>query len=336
MTNTATLQNFLKRGLKLRQLRLLLALDNHRHVGRVADALSITQPAVSKALAELEQGLGVQLFLRTPKGLEPTSEGSCLARYAEIIEEDLQRAALALESVNRPQVRRVSLGVMHGGTPIVGPTLERLRKKHPPATPLDLTVHEAPIDTLLPLLRSGRLDIAVGAPPESSTIADLQVTPLYVDSMVWIISPHHPMAKSSCIRLQDLSDYIWVMTPRASRRRALVDAALRRQGVVEPAQVVETLSHETILSLVQRQNAVALVMGGLARSFESRGLVQILDIEMSQVIQVVAMTRQQPQPSTAALELLDCLAEQAASSSFGLQGGIVALQGVPVDVSADG
>lgn len=310
-------QNFLQRGLKLRQLRLLLALDHHRHVGRVAEALNITQPAVSKALAELEQGLGMPLFLRTPKGLEPTAEGTCLTRYAEIIDEDLQRAALALESVSRPRARRVALGVMHGVTPMVGPTLERWRAKHPPDTPFNLAVHEGPIDSLLPLLRSGRLDVAVGAPPESSTITDLQVTPLFSDNMVWIIAPTHPMASTRRLRLQDLSDCIWVMTPRVSRRRALVDAALRRHGVAEPAQVVETLSHETILGLLQRQNAVALVMRWLARSFESRGLVRVLDIEMSQVLQVVAFTRQQPPPSAAARELVACLAEQAASSSFG-------------------
>ena len=311
MTKPLAIQNFVKRGLKLRQLRLLLVLDTHRHVGRVAEVMNITQPAVSKALAELEQGLGLTLFLRTPKGLEPTPEGTCLIRHAEAVEENLLRAAQALESITQSAVWRVSLGVMHGATPMIAPTLERWRAKH--SHSFNLMVQEAPIDTLLPLLRSGRLDVAIGSPPESSTTADLQITPLFVDNMVWVIAPQHPLASSACISLKDLQPYIWVMTPRIARRRALVDAALRRHGVTASVHVVETLSHEIILGLVLQQNAAALVMSRVARSFESRGLVRVLDIEMSQTLQVAAFTRLQPPPSAFALELVGYLTEQAAS-----------------------
>ena len=171
----------------------------------------------------------------------------------------------------------------------------------------------AAICVTLPLLRSGRLDVAIGSPPESSTTADLQITPLFVDNMVWVIAPQHPLASSACISLKDLQPYIWVMTPRIARRRALVDAALRRHGVTASEHVVETLSHEIILGLVLQQNAAALVMSRVARSFESRGLVRVLDIEMRQTLQVAAFTWLQPPPSAFALELVGYLTEQAAS-----------------------
>jgi len=63
---------FLQRALTLRHMRLLLAVEELRQVGRVATALSISQPAVSKALAEIERGVGVTLFDRTPRGMLPT------------------------------------------------------------------------------------------------------------------------------------------------------------------------------------------------------------------------------------------------------------------------
>ena len=71
---------FLQRALTLRHMRLLIALEEMRQVGRVATALSISQPAVSKALAEIESGIGVPLFERTPNGMLPTAHGACLLR----------------------------------------------------------------------------------------------------------------------------------------------------------------------------------------------------------------------------------------------------------------
>ena len=71
---------YLRRGLTLRHLHLLVELDETRHVGKVAAAMHVSQPAISKALAELEGGIGVSLFDRTPRGLVPTEHGARLVQ----------------------------------------------------------------------------------------------------------------------------------------------------------------------------------------------------------------------------------------------------------------
>lgn len=315
MPEIGKLQGFLHRRLKLRQLKLLLALDEFRHVGRVAEVLHVTQPAVSRTLAELERGLGVALFTRTPKGLEPTPQGVCLIRHAQAIEEDLHRAAQALASMAQADAWQVAVGVMHGAAPVIGLAMERWRQQHPEQKAFHLTVHEGAVDTLITMLRAGKFDLVVGAPPESSTVADLQVESLYADHMVWIIARDHPLSARDQVTLADLSASIWVLQPRVSRRRALVDAALRRHRVAVSSQVVESLSHETMLSFVTRQQAAALVSSRLARIFESRGLVKILDIEMNQVLQIAVMTRESQPLSPAAADFKACLAQYTASSS---------------------
>ena len=83
---------FLQRALTLRHMRLLVALEDLRQVGRVAAALNISQPAVSKALAEIENGVGVALFERTPRGMVPTAHGACLLRYAHMMTNEITRA----------------------------------------------------------------------------------------------------------------------------------------------------------------------------------------------------------------------------------------------------
>jgi DNA-binding transcriptional LysR family regulator len=83
--STVQLERYLRAGLTPRALRLVVALDDVRHVGRVAAFLHVTQPAVSKSLGELERGMGVRLFERTTLGLRPTAFGACLVHHARVL-----------------------------------------------------------------------------------------------------------------------------------------------------------------------------------------------------------------------------------------------------------
>jgi hypothetical protein len=76
----AKLDWYIRANLKLRHLQLLVALDDFRSVGRVAAHLNVSQPAVSKTLAMLEEGLEVALFDRSTRGMEPTEQSGTRAR----------------------------------------------------------------------------------------------------------------------------------------------------------------------------------------------------------------------------------------------------------------
>ena len=72
----------LRSNLKLKHLQLVIALDQFRHLGRTAEFLSVTQPAVSRMLAEIENMFGSALFVRSTKGTEPTGTGQTVIRFA--------------------------------------------------------------------------------------------------------------------------------------------------------------------------------------------------------------------------------------------------------------
>ncbi len=91
---------FWRSHFKMRHLRMLTALDEHRHVGRAADALYVSQPAVSRTLAEIETGLGLRLFDRTPAGLVPTPYGERLIEYARHLEIEMFRAREDLKAMD--------------------------------------------------------------------------------------------------------------------------------------------------------------------------------------------------------------------------------------------
>src|SRR6476661_1017112 len=93
----------LRSNIKLRHLQLVVALDEFRHVGKTAEFLSVTQPAVSKMLGEVEQMLGITLFQRSTRGTQPTVAGQSLARFA--------RSVLAGYERTRDEIAALESGV---------------------------------------------------------------------------------------------------------------------------------------------------------------------------------------------------------------------------------
>jgi len=303
------MQKFLRRRLKLSQLRLLVSLDQFRHVGRAADALHVTQPAVSKALAELERGLGMPLFARTPQGLVPTQEGTCLIRYAQSVDENLNRTVSELSAIAQGSTWRLSVGAGHGTTPVVSKALECLQQRKEPDAAFDISIQESPVDLLLPLLRSGKLDILVGAVPDGLG-AEIRVVPLYLDPIVWMVAQDHPLARKMRPDHNDLSNMIWVLPPRTARIRARIDSVLRRYKLSTSARLVETSSFDVLLSMVCDQGAAALLARKRVLSAEARGLVRMLNIKMENLVTPIsAIMLDRQEPNGYLEEFIQCLVE---------------------------
>ena len=106
------LDRLLRSNLKLKHLQLLVALDQFRHLGRAAEFLALTQPAVSKTLAEVERQFGVGLFVRSTRGTEPTAQGHSLVRFARRVLVDLERTQQALAEGGEVAAGHVSVGAM--------------------------------------------------------------------------------------------------------------------------------------------------------------------------------------------------------------------------------
>src|SRR6478672_4311663 len=117
--------------LRLKQLRLLVALDDHGSLLRAAERVGITQPGASKALHEIELALGAELFVRTNRGLEPNDLGHCVIRYARLIQTDLAHLREDMLGILHGHGGRLSIGAIMGAVPLVTEALTRLLKKRP-------------------------------------------------------------------------------------------------------------------------------------------------------------------------------------------------------------
>ena len=306
------LNRYLQRDLKLRHLRLLLALDEYRQVGKVANALSISQPAVSKTLAQIEAGLGLQLFVRTPRGLEPTPEGICLIRHAQTMEDDIGKTLRDLDAIGQPDVWRLAVGFMHGTPALLPQVLARLKSRALQARNFDLIVHEANADSLVAMLRTRKIDIAVCVAPDHHAASDLKIVPLHAQPMAWIVARGHALAGRTGIALSELLNSLWVVPPHTTRLRAYVDAMLRRREIAHPPMVVESLSMESTLGLVCDQGAAALVSHHTARAWQGRGVVDILNVDAGRiVIPVCAITLTEAIPTSELREFMQAVLEAA-------------------------
>ena len=109
----------LRSNLKLKHLQLLVALDQFRHLGRASECLSLTQPAVSKTLAEIERLFDLPLFLRSTRGTEPTAYGQTLVRFARTVLAEVERTRDEIAAVGSGAAGRVRVGAMVVATPVL-------------------------------------------------------------------------------------------------------------------------------------------------------------------------------------------------------------------------
>ena len=129
------------RRLKLRELRILTTVAEARSMGRAAVQLGLSQPAVSKAIAEMENTLGVKLLDRSAQGVEPTLYGRVLLKWAVAVFDDLLRGVREIEFLADPtgEIRVGSTEMMNAG--LLPTVIDRLSRQYPR---LVFTVVQAP------------------------------------------------------------------------------------------------------------------------------------------------------------------------------------------------
>ena len=181
---------YLQINLKARHLRLLVALDDFGNLKQVADISHVTVPAVSKALAELEKGLGLELFTRTAQGLRPTTYGACLIRHARAMLVNIHHARDELRALSSGAGEKIHLGVFPAWTSVLLPRALALLRQRSPGT--NVLVKEGTTTTLLPDLWQGNLDMVIGRLPPRHTNNGLDEKELLDEPVALFTSHQHP------------------------------------------------------------------------------------------------------------------------------------------------
>ena len=303
---------YIRANLKLRHLQLLVAMDDLRSVNRVAAHLNVTQPAVSKTLAQIEDGITVPLFERTPKGMEPTEHGACLIRHAREILERLATARDELRDISEGRITRVAMGVLPMTAAVLVPRfIARLESE---ATDVAANVREGTMNTLLPALGAGDIDLVVGLLPERPLPVEFQSELLYEDPLVIVVRRDHPLASQRRVDWSSLSGYPMVLPAPAASTRSAIDLFLEDQGVSIPRRHLESMSTLTNVGVLQFTDSVGFLARGLARHFAAQGALQILPLELPNLAMNVGLVWMTDRRMTAAQQLVRRLLRETADA----------------------
>ncbi|MBL8386433.1 MAG: LysR family transcriptional regulator [Burkholderiales bacterium] len=310
-----TIRQFFARDMKLRHLRLLIAIDDAGQLSKVARLMHVTQPALSKALAEIEHSIGAPLFERTAHGLVPNRAGAALIRAARSALAELERASGDMENLARGLVRSLSIGAMPtSALALVAPAVALLGRRAPDVA---VSVVEAPTNVLLPELVAGRIDLLVGARLRRAQPDGIEGFPLYDEPMQIVVAPRHPLVRRTRVGWDACIAHPWVLPPPSNPIRVSFERALRRAGLPSPARVTDALMTDLVIGLLAEADAVNLMPDRQARALQKRGLVRIvaeahartLDIWMP----VTAFAQAERAATAGVAAMLDCLREVASS-----------------------
>ena len=214
-----------------RQITLLTALGEFGNLRRAATAMHTTQPAASLLLQQLEERLGVRLFERLPRGMQPTLYGEVMIRYAQGALHEFEQAQAQIAELQRGALGRVRVGSVMGPVPrLLTKAVLAYKRDHPKVR---ISIEVGTSDTLLPALLRGDFDVVLGRLPDQSDSQDLDIELFDNGEQMRVVArAGHPLAGASSLQLADLITLTWILHPIGSPMRRRVETALQAAGMV--------------------------------------------------------------------------------------------------------
>jgi len=267
------------RRLKLRQLNALVAVARYGSMAKAAEHLAISQPVVSKAIAELEQVVGVRLFDRVPHGVEPTVHGLALLKRSTAIFDDLRTSVSELEFLSDPSGGELRIGCEETlATGLLPRLIDQLTQKYPRII-FDVALGDPPTLQQRDLL-GRRVELAIMRTAIEDLDEGLEAKLLY-DDRLWIVAgARSPWASRRKVSLADLANERWCLPPPDHPVGALVIKAFQRIGLNPPARSVTVGSAQCTSSLVASGQYLG-VLGSMFLHFRPPSvLLKVLPAEL--------------------------------------------------------
>src|SRR5437588_1841395 len=234
---------------KLRDLHIALAVAKAGSTRKAAVALAVSQPVVSKAIASLEHTLGVRLFDRSPRGIEPTRYGRALLTCGTGLFDDLRKGVETIEFLSDPTAGELRLGCTEPlATGFVGAVVEQLVRRYPrvafrivTADPLALRERE---------LAQRNIELAISPTEELTPAPDLDVAILFEDRQVVVAGQRSKWARRRSVDLRALLGESWFLPPPDTIIGSNIAKAFRAAGLDPPRAQIESFSIPLCLRLV--------------------------------------------------------------------------------------
>lgn len=294
--------------LRMRQVALMLAIDEQGTLRGAAAQLGLSQPAATKMLHELESALGLPLFDRVGRGLQLNAAGERVTGHFRHLRGGMEALNRELQELREGSAGRLAVGSIMAASP--GRLTQALLalKRQWPLLSIEVAVDTS--DRLLAQLQEGVLEVVVGRPAGQAGPSDAKHLFCAIDdeALSIIAGCDHPLARARSVSFAQLQAYGWVLQPPGSPMRALIDQEFQAHGLPLPRGLIETGSILTTMNLVRNSDLVAVIPQAVARDNAEHGMLRILPYRMRRNLQAYgSLVRRDRPPSQAAARFLALL-----------------------------
>ena len=259
--------------MEYRQLQLFLATADRLNLSHAAEAMSISQPGLSKSMHRLQRELGTRLYHRRGRGIELTEAGSALIKHVRAIEVQLAEARSEVIGIAGGKIGQARVGAGPSWLSRHLPaSISRVMIQNPN---IRFTVDTGFPDRLVRRLRLGELDIVIGALPDNRVDPDLRFMRLTSDVIRVVGRNEHPLLRKRDRTLADYGSQRWVLPGRQELVRQRLSRAFVQAGHPEPTIAVETDSLSLKLAMLKASDCIGLSTSQILMQEHARGITTI-------------------------------------------------------------
>jgi len=287
--------------LRMRQIVLLLAIDERGTLRAAASQLNMTQSAASKMLHELELALGQPLFERVGRGLAQTPAGACVMGYFRGMRGTMSSLARELDELRLGSAGKLFIGSIMAASPgHLTDALLRLKQTYPL---LAVEIVTGTSDLLIARLNEGKLDVVIG---RMLTLSDRNYVfrPIGDEALSVIAAVDHPLAapQSAQKRLdfEAMLAYPWILQPHGSPMRDVIEQEFRSHNVATPPGLIESASILTTTNLAMKSHMLGVIPESVASRYAAHGLLAILPYQIRQTLTAFGSIVPRDRPLSAA------------------------------------
>jgi DNA-binding transcriptional LysR family regulator len=266
------------RRLKLRHMEILLAVVETGSMAKAGTRLAISQPAISRAIAEMEHTLGVPVFDRSPRGVAPTQYGRVLLRRGLAAFDEVAQAVKDIDFLADPAVGELSIGTTPGlAEGIVLSVLDRLSAQYP-----RIVVHVVPGSSFLQFdaLRQRRIELGFGGITEPFSHDDIEAETLYDEPLTVVAGLDNRWSHRRKIKLAELVDEPWTWPAAGTIIDSLVIEAFRANGVEPPRATIYADAYSLRLRLAAGGRFLAVVPASIMKFPGKPGAIKVLPVDL--------------------------------------------------------
>jgi DNA-binding transcriptional LysR family regulator len=283
--------------LRMRQIVLLLAIDERGTLRAAATQLNMTQSAASKMLHELELALGQPLFERVGRGLALTPAGDCVMGYFRGMRGTVSSLARELDELRLGSAGKLFIGSIMAASPgHLTDALLRLKQTYPL---LAVEISTGTSDLLIAQLNEGKLDVVIGRMLTASD-RNYVFRPIGDEALSVIAAVDHPLAGQKRVSFEAMQDYSWILQPQGSPMRDVIEQEFRSHSIALPPGLIESASILTTTNLAMKSQMLGVIPESVASRYARHGLLAILPYQIQQSLTAFGSIVSRDRPLTAA------------------------------------